>query len=299
MPSTISGPGSPGHVPGFQPSHQSPARARTGTRRLFRELIEPLGDSFLARDRRLQQQWMARIISRVRQLPGALSFHETLDRMGLGDEDALLARTRRLNRREIPALPRRVERVLVPSRVTLGADVLLTGVIVRTCLAAFPGAEVVFLGSRKNAGLIAGDSSRFRTRPHSYPRRGSLLDRLSTWVEIAECRARGNPRPGGRPGLRRRQPRFQVSSERTSCPCFPSGGKRSATSAGILRFRSRDRRRRANWRICSDGCAEMFRAHARGSFAGSGAAPRGAGAGLGRRDVAIPEAGPGARSWWA
>lgn len=165
----------------------NPARARTGTRRLFRELIEPLGDSFLARDRRLQQQWMARIISRVRQLPGALSFRESLDRMGLGDEDALLARTRRLNRRKIPALPRRVKRVLVPSRVTLGADVLLTGVIVRTCLAAFPGAEVVFLGSRKNAGLIAGDSSRFRTRPHSYPRRGSLLDRLSTWVEVADA----------------------------------------------------------------------------------------------------------------
>ena len=165
----------------------NPVRARTGTRRLFRDLIEPLGDSFLARDRRLQQQLMARIISRVRQLPGALSFHESLDRMGLGDEDALLARTRRLNRREIPALPRRVERVLVLSRVTLGADVLLTGVIVRTCLAAFPDAEVVFLGSRKNAGLIAGDSSRFRTRPHSYPRRGGLLDRLLTWVELAEA----------------------------------------------------------------------------------------------------------------
>ena len=203
----------------------NPARARTGTRRLFRELIEPLGDSFLARDRRLQQQWMARIISRVRHLPGALSFHESLDRMGLGDEDALLARTRRLNRREVPALPRRVERVLVPSRVTLGADVLLTGVIVRTCLAAFPGAEVVFLGSRKNAGLIAGDSSRFRTRPHSYPRRGSLLDRLSTWVEDCRRRARGNPGSGGRPGLRRRQPRFQISSERTPAPASHRAGR--------------------------------------------------------------------------
>ena len=164
-----------------------PIRARTGTRRLFRDLIEPLGDSFLARDRRLQQQLMARIISRVRQLPGAFSFHESLDRMGLGDEGALLARIRQLDRREIPALPRRVERVLVPSRVTLGADVLLTGVIVRTCLAAFPDAEVVFLGSRKNAELIAGDSSRFRALPHSYPRRGSLLERLLTWVELADA----------------------------------------------------------------------------------------------------------------
>ena len=164
-----------------------PDRARTGTQRLFQNLIEPLGDSFLAPDRGLQQQLMARIVTRVRRLPEALSFHERLHRMGLDDEDALLTRVQRLNRSGIRALPRQVGRVLVPSRVTLGADVLLTGVIVRTCLAAFPDAEVVFLGSRKNAALIAGDSPRFRTRELSYPRRGSLLERLLTWVDLVDA----------------------------------------------------------------------------------------------------------------
>ena len=107
--------------------------------------------------------------------------------MGLEDEEALLARNRNLIRRETPALPLRIKRVLVPSRVTLGADLLLTGVIVRTCLNALPDAEIVFLGSRKNAGLIAGDSPRFRTRSHSYPRRGSLLERLSIWVDLVDA----------------------------------------------------------------------------------------------------------------
>lgn len=164
--------------------HPEPARA--GTQRLFRDLIEPLGDSFLARDRRLQQQLLARIITRVRQFPGAASFHERLGRMGLEDEAALLARNRTLTCREAPAVPRGIRRVLVPSRVTLGADLLLTGVIVKTCLNALPDAEVVFLGSRKNAGLIAAESPRFRIRPHSYPRRGSLLERFLTWVELAD-----------------------------------------------------------------------------------------------------------------
>ncbi len=164
-----------------------PGRAPTGTQRLFRDLIEPLGDSFLAGDRRLQQQLMARIVSRVRRLPEARSFHERLGGMGLEDEEALLVRIRRLVRRETPALSQRIKRVLIPSRVTLGADLLLTGVIVRTCLDAFPDAEIVFLGSRKNAGLIAADLSRFRTRELSYPRHGSLLDRLSTWVELADA----------------------------------------------------------------------------------------------------------------
>jgi hypothetical protein len=164
-----------------------PGQARKGTQRLFQDLIEPLGDSFLVRDRRLQQQLLARIVSRVRGLPEALSFHERLSRMGLEDEEALLARIQRLSQRETPALPRRVERLLVPSRVTLGADLLLTGVIVRTCLDAFPDAEVVFLGSRKNAGLIAADSRRFRTRELSYPRRGSLLERLLTWVDLVDA----------------------------------------------------------------------------------------------------------------
>lgn len=164
-----------------------PGRARTGTQRLFRDLIEPLGDSFLVRDRRLQQRVLARIVSRVRRLPAAFSFHEGLNRVGLQDEDALVERTLRLARMETPALPRRVERVLIPSRVTLGADLLLTGAIVRTCLDAFPDAEIVFLGSRKNAGLIAPDSSRFRTRELTYPRRGSLLERLLTWVDLADA----------------------------------------------------------------------------------------------------------------
>lgn len=164
-----------------------PGRARTGTQRLFRDLIEPLSDSFLVRDRGLQQQLLARIVSRVRQLPEALSFHESLNRMGLEDEEALWDRIRRLDRRETPALPRRVQRVLVPSRVTLGADLLLTGVIVRTCLDAFPDAEILFLGSRKNAGLIAAESPRFRTRELSYPRRGSMLDRLLTWMDLVDA----------------------------------------------------------------------------------------------------------------
>lgn len=162
-------------------------RARSGTRRLFRDLIEPLGDSFLVRDRRLQQQLLARIVSRVRRLPEAFSFHERLNLAGLDDEDALVDRIQRLARLETPALPRRVKRVLIPSRVTLGADLLLTGVIVRTCLAAFPDAEVLFLGSRKNAGLIAADSRRFRTRELPYPRHGSLLERLLTWVDLVDA----------------------------------------------------------------------------------------------------------------
>lgn len=164
-----------------------PGRARTGTRRLFRDLIEPLGDSFLVRDRRLQQRVLARILSRARRLPEAQSFHEGLDRLGLDDEDAVVDRTRRLAGMRTPALPRRVNRVLIPSRVTLGADLLLTGAIVRTCLDAFPGAEIVFLGSRKNAALIAADSSRFRTRELSYPRRGPLVERLLTWVDLVDA----------------------------------------------------------------------------------------------------------------
>ncbi len=166
---------------------RDPGRARTGTQRLFQDLIEPLGDSFLIQDRRLQQQLLARFVTRVRRLPEAASFHERLSRMGLEDEEALLARSRRLSQRETPAFPRRVKRLLVPSRVTLGADLLLTGVIVRTCLDAFPDAEIVFLGSRKNAGLIAADSRRFRTRELSYPRRGSLLERLLTWVDLVDA----------------------------------------------------------------------------------------------------------------
>jgi ADP-heptose:LPS heptosyltransferase len=73
-------------------------------------------------------------------------------------------------------------RVAVLSRVTLGADVAVTSVLMAAAKHRFPQAEILFAGPRKNYELFAGDA-RVRHRPVEY-RRGGLRERLSVWDDL-------------------------------------------------------------------------------------------------------------------
>jgi ADP-heptose:LPS heptosyltransferase len=74
-------------------------------------------------------------------------------------------------------------RIFVLSRVTLGADVAVSSVMLAAARRRFPHAEVIFAGPRKNHEMFAGDSH-VRHAPVEY-RRGSLHDRLAAWDELA------------------------------------------------------------------------------------------------------------------
>ena len=73
-------------------------------------------------------------------------------------------------------------RVFVLSRVTLGADVAVTSVMLDAAKGRFPDAEILFVGPRKNYEMFAADP-RIRHAPLAY-RRGSLSDRLAVWDEL-------------------------------------------------------------------------------------------------------------------
>ena len=74
------------------------------------------------------------------------------------------------------------QRVYVLSRVTLGADVAVTSVMLAAAKERFREAEIWFAGPRKNYELFAGDA-RVRHAPVEY-RRGSLQARLEAWDEL-------------------------------------------------------------------------------------------------------------------
>ena len=77
---------------------------------------------------------------------------------------------------------REPRRVLVLSRVTLGADVAVTSVILAAAKARFPNAEIAFAGPSKNFELFAADS-RLLHLPVAY-QRGSLNDRLAVFDDL-------------------------------------------------------------------------------------------------------------------
>ncbi len=81
--------------------------------------------------------------------------------------------------------------VFVLSRVTLGADVAVTSVLLDAAKRAFPNAEIYFAGPQKGYELFAGDA-RIQHLPVQYGRSSSVRDRLSIWPDLrdAVCRRR-------------------------------------------------------------------------------------------------------------
>lgn len=67
--------------------------------------------------------------------------------------------------------------VAVLSRITLGADVAVTSVILDCVKRRFPGARIWFVGPRKNYELFEEDS-RIRHFEFNYPRMASLRERI-------------------------------------------------------------------------------------------------------------------------
>ncbi len=99
-----------------------------------------------------------------------------------GDVDAAALETRYQRVRRVRLVTVEPQRVFVLSRVTLGADVAVTSVLMDAAKRRFPRARIVFIGPQKNYELFAGDP-RLQRAPVEY-QRGSLRSRLAVWSEL-------------------------------------------------------------------------------------------------------------------
>ncbi len=146
--------------------HADPAVAAEASATLFRDVVEPLSDSFEPADVDRYVELFAPAIARA-----------------VPDYDApqLVARYQRIRRRRpIAGNPRRV---FVLSRVTLGADIAVTSVVVDAAKKRFPSAEVCFVGPRKSCELFEADP-RLSFVEAPYPRTGAVADRLAVRVTL-------------------------------------------------------------------------------------------------------------------
>ena len=163
--------------------------APLGTHILFSDVVEPLSDTFLLEDRKALEKVLAHLISRLRLLPQAKEFHQKLNQFALYNETDLLTRIENINcdKKFNPQSPGPIKKVFIPSRVTLGADVLLNILVIEKMKKRFPGAEIVFLGSEKNGVILKGNQPLVRVHPLHYNRRGALVDRFLNWLEVIQA----------------------------------------------------------------------------------------------------------------
>jgi ADP-heptose:LPS heptosyltransferase len=82
-----------------------------------------------------------------------------------------------------PVIADRVETVYILSRVTLGADIKITSMILGAMKKRFHGAEIVFVANRKSAELFSSDE-RIEHLEVEYPRTGPVSKRIEFAHEL-------------------------------------------------------------------------------------------------------------------
>jgi len=140
-----------------------------GNAALFRVVVERLGDLFEPRLCDVYADLFSEVIARC--IPGVHAEH-------------LTARYRRVRKpRKLDRDPEAVRNVFVLSRVTLGADVAITSILLDAAKQRFPKATIYFAGPEKSWELFAGDTL-LRHLPISYGRTATLGSRLDIWPEL-------------------------------------------------------------------------------------------------------------------
>lgn len=157
------------------------------SRALFSGIVEPLNDSFDPRLSTFYDQVMAQVVLFCQSFPAGEALGQGLRRFGLATEDDLVARAsghRQITRRA--HIGANIKKALVLSRVTLGADVAITSVLLAQLKRCCPQADLVLIGGDSLRELFGGDA-RIRLRPIAYDRQGSLLARLNAWAEVVSA----------------------------------------------------------------------------------------------------------------
>ncbi len=154
----------------LEASEEDSVRARCGSDALFQLLAERLGDLFEPRLCLAYAELFSEVIEHA--IP-ELKSHK------------LLERYHRIRRpQEFRGDVAAVRRVFVLSRVTLGADIAITSLVIEAAERRFPEARIVLVGGEKSRLLFAADP-RIEHLPVEYRRGGTLRDRLGIWRDLA------------------------------------------------------------------------------------------------------------------
>ena len=171
------------------------AVARAASAAIFSGVVETLADRFETRLCGLYVRFFCRVVDYCRRLSDGKALDDCLGRFGLRSEQQLLERANRV--RQVAALEEtistKLKKILVLSRVTIGADVAVASVVLDRMKRLSASAEIVLLGGPKTLALFASDD-RIQPLRFDYQRSGTLLDRLNAWpslVRVVEAQLAG------------------------------------------------------------------------------------------------------------
>jgi ADP-heptose:LPS heptosyltransferase len=153
---------------------------------LFSVIIEGLCDEFEELQLDAYNRVMCQVVAHCRRLPPGRELDRRLTGFGITSEKGLLARVaavRHNHRGGIRRAP--IRKILLLSRVTIGADIAITSVVLQRLRRAFADAELVVIGDRRLWEIYGGHPG-LRVEHVAYNRNGGLFERLATWQRVLD-----------------------------------------------------------------------------------------------------------------
>jgi ADP-heptose:LPS heptosyltransferase len=174
---------------------RDPGLNSVAARALFSIIIESLCDDFEELQTETYNRVMTQVITFCRKLSAGKELDRSLNDFQIYSRKDLLERIKTV-RMEAKALSRHrdIRKILLLSRVTIGADVAVNSIIIQRLAELYPKAEIVLIGGGK-LDEIYGGNPRIRFQNAEYEKNGGLLERLSNWQlvlniiqqELASC----------------------------------------------------------------------------------------------------------------
>ncbi|MCD6274353.1 MAG: glycosyltransferase family 9 protein [Deltaproteobacteria bacterium] len=165
---------------------KNPQLNNPGTQALFEIIIERLCDDFETLQTETYNRVMTQVISFCRTIPEGSELNNRLKKFMIHSDDDMLQRINsiRLNGNKL-ANKGFIKKILILSRVTIGADVAITSIIIQRLAELYPDAEIVLIGNSK-LKEVYGANSNIRIEGILYSRKGGLMPRLSSWHRVLE-----------------------------------------------------------------------------------------------------------------
>ena len=162
---------------------------------LFSIIIESLCDEFEDLQTETYNRVITQVINFCRKLPAGKELDRSLNDFRINSQDDLIERIKLVRMEGKPfSRHRDIKKILLLSRVTIGADIAVTSIIIQRLSKHYPRAEMVVIGGDKLEEIYGGNP-RIRLQKAEYERNGGLLERLSNWQlvlkiiqqELADC----------------------------------------------------------------------------------------------------------------
>lgn len=164
---------------------RDPNTQAAGTSAIYAGLVERLCDDFCSVSVSLCNQVLSYLFTLYKETEWGKTMRAILSDFGLRTQADILARWDRISagQRFLPVDKTEIRKLVVLSRVTVGADVAITSIVVTRLVHAFPHSQVIVVGPTKLPELFGGLPT-LEFRPITYPRGGAISDKLAAWPLI-------------------------------------------------------------------------------------------------------------------